>query len=335
MALDTKENLFSMLSFGSINTLLPIPIAPAITFQEPDLSDLLGLYREIELETIDRYSSKAELDNLFGINNVNIWADLDNTKNSTAKRARMIAMMVKADSIIDAKLRDGPYKVPFVPPYPRTIINLSTRLAGFLLYEHRGITDSAEQKHELNWHGDYVDKVINWILSRKWRLDYALSTVRTHIPAANGVTIISGGTLDEDVQPNRYCVKSDVEAIYGLTNIVKWADLNNNKLTSEVDTRIDKFIDLADNEINCRMRAGPYKIPFIVEPYEGILVDLSARLTGALLYECRGPTNADPKNDLLKWHRDQVDKTIDGIMVRRYRFDPSKSVLRKTTPLAV
>lgn len=322
-----------MMNFGEVDDILPIPISPALTFQEPDLSDLLGLYREIELQTDLRYTSKPLLVGFYGSRNIDLWADLDNDKDAGKIRTRIIQMMIKADSIINSRLRDGPYPIPFITPFPRTIENLSTRLAGALLFEHRGVTDSSEQKHELNWHIDYVDKVIRWILSRKWRLEYGLTAVRTHVPSANGVLSNSGILLDEDTQPSPYCVREDVENVYGKTNVIKWADLDGDRESSLIGARISTMIGLADNEINCRLRAGAYKIPFTLVPYERVLVDLSARLAGVVLYECRGPTNADSDRNKVQWHRKRVEETIDGLMSRRYRFDRAKATQRITTPV--
>lgn len=324
-----------MLDFGTYDTVLPTPVVVSPAFLKEDQFDLLGLYREIELSAVSTYLNNTSLNTFFGADNIKEWADLTGNKNATEIANRKAAMGFMADDTINAVLRDGPYKIPFIAPFPVTVRNLATRLTGMLLYEHRGLTDSGEQKHELHWHYDYTYKIFNWILARKWRLDYGLTTVRTHLISANGVASNPGALLDEDLQPTPYSVRANVEDIYGLDNPKKWADLDDDGDTIKIASRINEMITLADNEINCRLRAGPYKIPFIVIPYDGMLVNMSARLAGVFLSECRGPTNADKDRNRVQWHREQVDTTINGILAGKYRFDTIKTTPRRRTPIAL
>ena len=51
-----------------------------------------------------------------------------------------------------------------------------------------------------------------------------------------------------------YCVRADVEAVYGTGNVAKWADLNNNGSAGEITARIAWAITAASNEIDDMLR---------------------------------------------------------------------------------
>lgn len=117
-----------------------------------------------------------------------------------------------------------------------------------------------------------------------------------------------------------YSIRVNVEQIFGAENVKKWADADNDFDTVKIAARIDANILKSDDQINSRLRNGPYKIPFIT-PFDGLVVDVSARLAGVLTYELRGITDNDPSNHDLLWHRDQVEKTLRGLMSGRLRLD--------------
>lgn len=76
-----------------------------------------------------------------------------------------------------------------------------------------------------------------------------------------------------------------VRTKWGTANIDKWADLNNNGNSTEIEARIADAISEADLEIDSRLRGGGYVIPFPVVPEE--IRHASARLAGVILYEPR------------------------------------------------
>lgn len=95
-----------------------------------------------------------------------------------------------------------------------------------------------------------------------------------------------------------YCVRSDVERLYGMTNVSKWADLDNDQDAAKITARITAMITSADEEIDSRLRGGRYEVPIIGMGDTGsvprTILDLSALKAGLLLYEDRGATDYDP-----------------------------------------
>jgi len=118
-----------------------------------------------------------------------------------------------------------------------------------------------------------------------------------------------------------YCVRADIEAQYGSENVAKWADLNSNEDAGEITARITQAILEADNEIDSRLRLGPYEIPFTDTIPTGI-ISLSAMYAGIWLYSSRGVIDYTPKGaaqDQLSYQRKEFDRRIRDILAGRYQ----------------
>lgn len=117
------------------------------------------------------YSDRDDVEMIFGATNVAKWADLDNDEDDGKIDARVEWACEEATDRIDGRLRGGPYEVPFDgSSVPRTIVTLSARLAGVLLYDGRGVTDE-EAEDRVTPHRKLVETGIAEILAGKVRLD--------------------------------------------------------------------------------------------------------------------------------------------------------------------
>ena len=101
------------------------------------------------------YSTRADVELIYGRDNVSKWADVNNNGDLKEITARVTFSIKSADDFIEDALRSGPYVVPLVFIAPatalsQTIINLSAMKAGFVLYSSRGIVDAADsEKNQL------------------------------------------------------------------------------------------------------------------------------------------------------------------------------------------
>lgn len=116
-----------------------------------------------------------------------------------------------------------------------------------------------------------------------------------------------------------YCTRDDMELQYGADNIRKWADLNNQEVDAEIEARIAWAIEAGDDEVDDRLRGGPYTIPFTTVPSR--ITRLSAMWAGISLYDSRGFTDADDAEDQLKGHRERFDREIRQIHAGQLKFD--------------
>lgn len=90
-----------------------------------------------------------------------------------------------------------------------------------------------------------------------------------------------------------YCTQSDIETIFGVTEIRTWADLENNGIVSLIIARIAASIVWAQDEVDDRLRRGPHEIPF-TEPPPGKITSICAALAGVWLYKSRGVMDYNP-----------------------------------------
>ena len=111
-----------------------------------------------------------------------------------------------------------------------------------------------------------------------------------------------------------YSVRADTEQIFGATNVSKWADLDNDEDSDNIASRITWAIGLAHAQINARLKGCRYTVPFTLvnSAYDEIIIDLSARLTGVLLYDNRKLVDI-PEFDEVNAHREIVEATYRDI----------------------
>lgn len=90
------------------------------------------------------YCNRSDIEALFGAVNVKKWADLDNTEVEAPITARVATAIEYAQATIDDRLRGGRYTIPLAEPPPTTVVDTAARLAGFWLYDARGVQDFNE-----------------------------------------------------------------------------------------------------------------------------------------------------------------------------------------------
>lgn len=113
------------------------------------------------------------------------------------------------------------------------------------------------------------------------------------------------------------CARGDVEQVYGNANTATWADLNNNQNSSEITSRINYHIAIADNYIRSVLTQGAWVMPVEGDTIPAILAYNCARLAGVLLYEGRGVSDYDSKGKpihQLSHHKNGVDSFLKSVV---------------------
>ena len=120
-----------------------------------------------------------------------------------------------------------------------------------------------------------------------------------------------------------YAIRTDVEAVFGVENAEKWADLENDQVAADITARIAAALAFAEDEIDNRLRGGPYVVP-LTTPVERIIVDVAAKLAGVWLYESRGVADFDPETGRpqhkLHWHKKDASRKLDDLLSGRRRL---------------
>ncbi len=85
-----------------------------------------------------------------------------------------------------------------------------------------------------------------------------------------------------------YIVESDVDDLWGTSNVTDWSDLNAAKARDE--NRIQRAIDYAEARINGDFRRLRYAIPFVFAAgiTDRVVVWWAAAFAGQWLYQARG-----------------------------------------------
>ncbi len=136
-----------------------------------------------------------------------------------------------------------------------------------------------------------------------------------------------------------YAVRADIEAVFGTEAVKQWADLENTQVEADITARVTAALLFAQDEVDNRLRGGPYVIP-LDEPPDQIIVDIVAKVAGVWLYESRGVQDFDAETGTpqhkLHWHKRDSSRKLDDLLSGRRRLNISASdKTRKVTPEVV
>lgn len=120
-----------------------------------------------------------------------------------------------------------------------------------------------------------------------------------------------------------YIVRSDIENIFGEANVQKWADINNDKQPSKIQSRINYFCKFSTVYVNGRLIQGRYAVPFDEDSVPTIIVHLTSLIAGVGLYDGRLIIPAEPRRDEASGQRKQSRKLLYEILSGQLRLiDP-------------
>ena len=143
------------------------------------------------------YSSRSDIEDVFGIHNVEVWADLDGDEDSVKIASRIARAIVVADEEINDALRGGPYEVPVTRKLdgtagvPTTLTDVSAKLAGAWVYENRRLEDTDQEAADgrVSAHGKRAREILADITSGKRRIDAYRQDDEITAPFVNEVTL--------------------------------------------------------------------------------------------------------------------------------------------------
>lgn len=84
-----------------------------------------------------------------------------------------------------------------------------------------------------------------------------------------------------------YATQSQLETRYGRSNIQQWARMYGDEPAATVTSRISDALNWATEEIDSRLRGGPYTIPF-AETYPAHIVRACVMIAAVELYNRKG-----------------------------------------------
>lgn len=120
------------------------------------------------------YATTTNLDLVFGIENLNRWADLDNNKNPNTIAERKEWALETAEDYINGRFAQSKYLVPF-SDCPKLIKHLTCLYAGILLYDGRGQNATEKARDQVSRQRKEFDRLLRQILSGQVTLIGGLS----------------------------------------------------------------------------------------------------------------------------------------------------------------
>ena len=89
---------------------------------------------------------------------------------------------------------------------------------------------------------------------------------------------------------NAYCARTDIEALFGPSNVSTWADLDNDENATSITNRITASIAAAGDDLDSWFRNTSFSIPLADEDGDGspFITTLAATYAGVWLYENHG-----------------------------------------------
>lgn len=124
-----------------------------------------------------------------------------------------------------------------------------------------------------------------------------------------------------------YCVAADLFDVFGMLNVKKWADLDNDQDLEKIEARITSAISRASGEIDDWLR-DRYDVPF--NPVPSAINEVASILAGVRLYENRGIEDIDPETGRpvhrLAHLREAAKRTLQEILSGQRRLDAPTQV---------
>ena len=154
-----------------------------------------------------------------------------------------------------------------------------------------------------------------------WQLCYGYATPAPQEEAITGATTITLGSLTKFAVPtgSGLCLRSDVEAIFGIPNLIKWANLSQGDpattAAGEITDRINWAINSAFNGFSKLNAAGRLQLAAGWRRRRAVADEHGGRAPGYYLYSWlrqaqRGP-DGKPSPDYFKqwfdWWQEQID----------------------------
>ena len=123
-----------------------------------------------------------------------------------------------------------------------------------------------------------------------------------------------------------YCVRSDVEATFGVQNVESWAKLQDSYSAANITTRITRAIAVASEEIDDVLRFAGIEIPCVDEDGSTptTIEQICADLAGVWLYESRGVDDIDRSGNprhKLQYHAERAYVKLQRIAERKLKIN--------------
>lgn len=156
----------------------------------------------------------------------------------------------------------------------------------------------------------------------------------TYRSEQNKSSVDAGAASGTISATGRYIAASDLENAWGAENIRRWADLNNNRVTSEISANVQSAIDWAEAAIDNAFRASVFTIP--LSPVDDTIIGWATALAGAALYAQRGLNDTgDQQAGKMADAEKSARASMRSFVSMAVRGPWSRSVVQPTSPVCL
>ena len=110
------------------------------------------------------YCTREDVENVYGIDNLQDWADVNGTGDAAEIAARISWSLDRATRRVDARLQRRNFEIPFTAPYPGIITDTAADLAGYYLYFARMLDAEDRSKNNLSHMLKSAEKTLDEIV---------------------------------------------------------------------------------------------------------------------------------------------------------------------------
>lgn len=128
------------------------------------------------------YATRSDVELCYGRDNIAKWADLDNLQDPATITARIEWALLNSYNLLNGKLLNGHYTIPFTEPYPQLIIYAQSLWAGQMLFDARMITD-ANKRDQLSFQRAELRNLLKQLHRGQTKLE-GIEAAGTKIPIA-------------------------------------------------------------------------------------------------------------------------------------------------------
>jgi phage gp36-like protein len=151
----------------------------------------------------DYYSKRSDVDLIYGVDNINRWADPENDGNTALITSRLDWANFQAETYLNGRLLTSRYVIPFTKPASQMIVLIAGSLAGMFLYDTRRIVSSDNTTDEIAQQRKNSEMWIRQILSGQLKI---LASTGLELTANKAYPVGSGP--EDDV------IQSDIVYLY-------------------------------------------------------------------------------------------------------------------------
>lgn len=121
-----------------------------------------------------KYITRQDIEDVFGPENVDTWADLNSTEDAGEITARIDRAITRTETRVEDTFRGSNYALPFVPKSTGALESLKyimARLAGVEIYVARGLRDNETTADKMAFHLTEAEQDLAAYASGERRLD--------------------------------------------------------------------------------------------------------------------------------------------------------------------